>query len=131
MQVLDPTRWGTQEIELKADAASRKFLEFFTTWFDKAEALMADTARHRMSSMAETLEDSRVESCVRDAYVVTELKLGYLSMEWIGQMLLIASEHWVHGAEMVKGLSVLETRMLEQMTAIKLAELQEAAAAKL
>lgn len=125
MEVQDRVRWAAQEMELKTgDDTSRKFLEFFTAWFEEAErghANRSDTVFG--SGHPRPLMDS-----VRNAYVATELKLGYLSMEWIGQMLLIASEHWVHGPEMLKDMTVLEARMLEQMTAIKLVELQEAAA---
>ncbi|QZE10490.1 hypothetical protein SEA_SCOOBYDOOBYDOO_173 [Mycobacterium phage ScoobyDoobyDoo] len=116
MRVQDELRWADHELEMQADETSRKFHEFFKAWFGLA---------HTMVDGVET--QWPVMDAVRSALRTTEDDLGFLSMEWIGQMLLVASQHWVHGDRMVEGMTALESRMMEQMAAIKLVELQESA----
>jgi hypothetical protein len=58
------------------------------------------------------------------AFEVTEQSLGFLSVEWASQMLLVIVQHWDRGEEVWESLTVFEKRMVEQATAIKLAELQ-------
>jgi hypothetical protein len=120
----DPTRWSDQELELQADETSRKFLAFFIDWFTLAEKHMKAPV---MGSMTETIEAHSPVGSTRSALVATEEKLGYLAVEWIGQMLVLASQHWVHGEALVEGMTVMERRMMEQMAAVKMVDLQESA----
>lgn len=117
MQIKDPVQWAQQEVELQADDASRQFLAFFQQWFATADEQIEDQGQEPVNAMRWALAD-------------TEQQLGFLAMEWIGQMLLLASMHWEFGDAMVSGMTNLEKRMVEQMTAIKLVELQETAAGK-
>lgn len=114
MQFQDQIRWTDQEIELQADEASRAFLAFFTEWFTRAEGEMG----HAWQNAA---------LYVRSALAETERANGHLSVEWIGQMLLLAREHWQYGEAMMRDLSNIEIRLIQQMEAIKLAELAESA----
>ncbi|ACH62146.1 hypothetical protein MYRNA_177 [Mycobacterium phage Myrna] len=116
----DATKWADQELELRQDETGQRFLEFFTEWFTLAEKLYEERGEH----------GNLVRSCVssvRHALLDVESRRGYLAMEWLGQMLLLAEQNWVYGAEMERGLTVLERRMMEVMAAVKLVELQESA----
>ncbi|ASZ74726.1 hypothetical protein KHO57_gp178 [Mycobacterium phage Phabba] len=120
MKAKDATKWADQELELKQDETGRRFLEFFDEWFTLAE------------NLAEEVDDSgntkrSAVSAVRHALLDVEGRRGYLAMEWIGQMLLLAEQNWVYGEAMERGLTVLERRMMEVMAAVKLVELQESA----
>lgn len=119
MHVTNEDQWSAQLVEFEADETSRRFRDFLVFWFETAEAIYGEN-NSETSVMG-------VDHCVRQAFVIAEGELGYLSMEWVGQMLLVASGHWVHGAQLVAGLTPLESRMLEQMSAVKLVELQASA----
>ena len=126
MRFQDQTRWSDQELELQADETSRKFLAFFTEWFDAAEEKLKD--KPNWTDLADPLRGSIAVVAVRHALADTEAKLeGFLGLEWIGQMLLLAEQHWVYGQELVRGLTIIERRAVELMAAVKLAELQASA----
>jgi hypothetical protein len=126
MQFKDLQAWTDQELELKQDDVGQKFLEFFLRWFDIAENLYAqtETVGGDRNDSERTVRRYSCISAVRHALLDAENHFGYASMEWLGQMLLLAQQHWVHGADMDLGLTILERRLLEQMTAVKLVELQ-------
>lgn len=113
MKVNNEPAWVQQYAELGADEDSLKFREFLVTWVDEAEAMLAGspvgTSPHQVLSKA---------------FEVTEQSLGFLSVEWASQMLLVIVQHWDRGEEVWESLTVFEKRMVEQATAIKLAELQ-------
>ena len=120
MQTKDPSLWEKQRIELEADETSKRFLEVFLDWFDGAEELYEAVTR------ADPDQRLSVISAVRHQLSrVEQDRAMFLSMEWCGQQLLLAWQHWIHGDEMYLGMTNMERRMLEQMSAIKLAELQE------
>lgn len=130
MKFQDPVKWTDQEIELQADEASRAFLAFFTEWFTRAEELYAEHEEvgGERNDSVRTVRRRTLLQAVRQALVDVEILKGALSVEWIGQMLLLAREHWILGGDdMVHGLTRIERRVMEQMEAIKLAELQQSA----
>ena len=114
MRVQDDELWSLQDKEFQADEMSRQFRDFLVFWVETAEKLY--------DSRQQTLRDSLIK-----AFDVAEQTLGYVSVEWLSQMLLVIVQHWVYGAEIWESLSVWERRMVEQATALKLAELQECA----
>lgn len=114
MKTKDDLRWADQELELQADETSQKFLSFFLAWMENAETHLCDGR-------------TPIEA-VRYALTCTERDLGFLSTEWIGQMLLLAFAHWIHGEDMASGMTVIEERVLAQMSAVKMVDLQEQAA---
>lgn len=125
MRFQDDVRWSDQELELQADETSRNFLKFFTEWFDAAERRL-DT-KFDFMACSDPIRQAAIASAVRDGLADTEIKLGFLSIEWIGQMVVLAWQHWIHGVDMERGLTIIERRALEQMAAVKLAELQSSA----
>lgn len=131
----DPIKWADQELELQADEQSRRFLRIFTDWFSLAQTLYDETEPTCGETDPKTGKQVEygarrrrtLAQAVRQAMIDVEDKHGLLSMEWIGQMLLLAREHWVHGQDLMNGLTRLELRMIEQVEAVKLAMLAEAA----
>lgn len=112
MRVQDEELWSVQDKEFQADEMSRKFRDFLVFWCETAEKLNDENQQTPRGSLVR-------------AFVVAEQTLGYISVEWLSQMLLVIVQHWVYGSEIWESLSVWERRMVEQATALKLAELQE------
>jgi hypothetical protein len=116
MRVKDEQLWSLQLAEFEADEMGQKFREFLVTWADTADRLAADSPATRLSD------------AVSKAFEETEEIFGFISVEWLGQMLLVIIQHWISGEELWESLSVWERRMVEQATALKIAELQDQAA---
>lgn len=112
MHVKDEQLWSDQLLEFDSDDMSRKFRDFLIFWLENTEDQLN-------SESEQTIRDSLTSS-----FSVAEQTYGYLSVEWIGQMLMVIVGHWVHGDEVWEGLSLWEKRLVEQSTAIRLAELQ-------
>lgn len=114
MQVQDEELWSVQDQAFQADEMSRKFRDFLVFWCETAE-------KHH----EEYQQTPR--GCLIRAFEVAEQTHGYISTEWLGQMLLVIIQYWVYGGQIWESLSVWERRLVEQAAAIKLTELQESA----
>ena len=114
MQVQNEKLWAEQLAEFDADEMSRKFRDFLVSCCETAEQLL-DT--HQLTPIGS----------LKLSFEVTEQTFGYISVEWLGQMLLVIVQHWVYGGPIWESLSVWERRMVEQATALKLVELQDQA----
>lgn len=122
MKIKDSVAWSNQEIELQADETSRKFLDFFILWFTQADAHI-----ELQWPLTEDNPILDVAGAMRWGLAIAEELTGYLSMEWIGQMLVLASQHWERGEDMIEQMTIVERRTMEQMAAVKLVELQRSA----
>lgn len=114
MRVQDPQAWSEQLTEFDADEMSRRFRDFLVYWVEYAEGFLSYSNSEYSPYTA-----------MSKAFVVAEQTFGYLSMEWLGQMLLVVVQHWVEGPALWESMSVWERRLVEQATALKLTELQE------
>lgn len=114
MRVQDDESWLVQVKEFQADELSRKFQEFLVFWCEAAEKMLDEYQQTPVGSLKRSFE-------------VAEQTFGYISVEWLGQMLLVIVQHWFHGGEIWESLSVWERRLVEQATALKLVELQDSA----
>jgi hypothetical protein len=114
MRVQDEELWSVQVKEFQADEMSRKFYDFLVFWCEAAEKILDGYQQTPIGSL-------------KRAFEVAEQTLGFISVEWLSQMLLVVVQHWVYGEEIWESLSVWERRMVEQATALKLTELQESA----
>jgi hypothetical protein len=114
MRVQDEELWSVQVKEFQADEMSRKFYDFLVLWCEAAEKILNEYQQTPIGSL-------------KKAFNVAEQTLGFISVEWLSQMLLVVVQHWVYGEEIWESLSVWERRMVEQATALKLTELQESA----
>ena len=113
MRVKDEQLWTQQLAELDVDDQTRLFRDFLVAWADAIQgSVLFDDIRTVASK----------------AFDVTEQTLGFVSVEWLSQMLMLLIQHWVYGDELWESLSVWERRMVEQATVLKLAELQDDAA---
>jgi hypothetical protein len=117
MQVKDERLWLEQLSELKADEMSQKFSDFLVFWGNTADTMLG-----------ESNEDLQPYDAVSKAFEVAEQTFGFLSVEWLGQMLLVIIEHWFQGDCLWDSLSLFERRMVEQATALKIVEMQNLAA---
>lgn len=117
MRVQDEQLWQQQLSELQADEVSQKFREFLVFWIETADTMIADSK-----------DEITPYSALSKAFEVAEQTFGFLSVEWLGQMLLVIVQHWVDGDGLWESLSVWERRMVEQATALKIVELQQMAA---
>ena len=115
MKVIDPQLWSLQLGEFDADEMSQKFRDFLVFWAETAETMLVED------------QVSSLRAVVSKAFEVAEQTFGFLSTDWIGQMILVLIQHWFEGQNLWESLSIWEQRMVEQATAIKLVELQESA----
>jgi hypothetical protein len=115
MRVQDEQLWSVQVREFQADEMSRKFGEFLVMWCESADRILDEYQQTPIGSL-------------KKAFDVAEQTFGFISVEWLGQMLLVLIQHWVYGEDLWESLSVWERRMVEQATALKIAEMQELAA---
>lgn len=111
MRVKDFQAWSEQLTEFEADESSRKFRDFLVLWVETADGLVGSGESPR--------------EALSKAFAVAEQTFGFLSVEWLSQMLLVIVQHWVDGEVLWESLSVFEGRMVEQAMALKLTELQE------
>ena len=115
VRVKDDRSWRDQLAEFDADEMSRKFRDFLLFWCGAAER-MVDSYQ-----LTPTVG-------LRRSFEVAEQTFGYISVEWLGQMLLVLIQHWFDGDEVWESLSVWERRLVEQAAAVKVVELQQSAA---
>lgn len=114
MRVRDEQAWWEQLTEFDADEDSRRFRDFLLAWADQADVALQAGGEPRDVLLA--------------AFDGVEAERGFLSVEWLSQMLLVLVQHWGAGEDLWASLSAWERRMVEQSAAIKLAELQAMAA---
>jgi hypothetical protein len=115
MRVADERAWRGQLAELDADDGSRRFRDFLLAWADAAESRLAVAGGEPRPALLAAFDD-------------VEAGMGFLSVEWLSQMLLVLVQHWADGERLWESMSVWERRMVEQATAVKLVELQRSAA---
>lgn len=120
MQVKDEQAWTTQLMELEADDYTRKFKTFLVFWFDALDKMYAEV--DDSGNPCHTKKDALSKSLA-----VAEQTFGFLAVEWIAQMLLVITEHWIHGEQLYEGLSLIEQRLVDTATAMKLLDLQMSA----
>jgi len=116
MRVRDERAWREQLAEFDVDVECRLFRDFLVEWVGAADEALGCEPR------------PPVRVALEGAFGVVEGSRGFLSVEWLAQMLLVVVQHWVEGDALWEGLSVWERRLVEQATAVKLAELQQFAA---
>lgn len=122
MQVRDEVAWQEQLTEFEADDVARKFRDFLVFWMQTAEKLLEESSHGHNGEVILGYADP-----VNNALEVAEQTMGFLSVEWIAQMLLVMTEHFPWGEQLFRDMSHIEKRLVEQATAMKLADLQMAA----
>ena len=111
MRVADENLWNQQRTELSEDQTGKDFLAFVERWVDLAEELMD----------GESLDPA---PAVRQALHQADQELGRVSIHFLGQMLVVIATHWEHGQRMIEALTSIELRLVQDMLALKFAELR-------
>lgn len=116
MKVHDEALWAQQKAELQADATGRDFLKFIETWTARAEELHGEGIGSWITALRHGLDRA-------------DQVHGRVSAHFLGQMLVVIATHWEHGEEAAADFSSIELRLVQDMLALKFAELQETAEA--
>lgn len=126
MKAKDDNLWSQMTMELRATEEGRKFLDFLEFWFTVADKLIADGLDTQMCNGTGSNSWTAVRA-MRAGLAVAEEHLGFIDVDWIGQMLAVAGTHWAHGEEMGKGLTFIEVRVLEEAYGRTIGKLEQAA----
>jgi hypothetical protein len=121
MHARDEVRWSEQTMELRQTEPGQKFLQFLEFWFSTADGLLD---AERLDSPTRLT----AAAAMRRALPIAEGQFGMLTMDWIGQMVCVAVQHWVHGEVLAAELTYIEHRAMEEALARKIQELQASAA---
>jgi hypothetical protein len=121
MRVVDESTWQAQVAEIVADGEiGQAFLQFLETWVEEAEELM--------SSRMVSGEPMFSWVAIREALPLAEERLGRQGTRFLGQMLVLIATYWVHGASMSQGFGPIEMRLMQDVLAWKLTDLEAEAA---
>ena len=64
-------------------------------------------------------------TALRHALDHADQEHGRVSIHFLGQMLVVIATHWEHGEDLTAGLSSIELRLVQDMLALKCAELEK------
>jgi hypothetical protein len=122
MQVNDEAAWTRQLQELEADEYTQKFKTFLVFWFETTDRLVSE-----QFPLTEHNPKLLLAGAASKGLALAEQTFGFLSIEWISQMLLVMTEYWIYGEELYRDLSHIEQRLVDQAAAMKLVDLQKCA----
>lgn len=114
MKVRDEDLWEQQRAELREDEVGKDFLTFVESWVDRAEVLMGEDSVSAAKALRASLLD-------------TDTECGRVSVHFLGQMLVVIATHWNHGEDVIRSLTSIELRLVQDMLALKFSELEKQA----
>jgi hypothetical protein len=117
MRVTDEELWLQQKAELSADDTGKAFLQFLEDWVGTADRAL------------DLQPDLPPADAFRESLTLVEGRQGRIACAFVGQMVVVAVSHWVHGEVLAQNLTAIERRLMEDTVLLKLAELEENAAA--
>lgn len=112
MQVRNDELWQQLVAELKESDHGQAFYDFLLAWVDRAEQIIAQDS------------DTDPAEALRLTLNAAEESLERKNIWILGQCLVVVCMHWIHGEKAVQGFSELELRLVEDITAAKIAQLQ-------
>lgn len=112
MQVRNDELWQQLVAELKESDYGQAFYDFLLAWVDRAEQIVAQDS------------DTDPAEALRLTLNAAEESLERKNIWILGQCLVVVCMHWIHGEKAVQGFSELELRLVEDITAAKIAQLQ-------
>ena len=116
MIVKDDEQWRQQSADLLNDGdQGERFLAFLLDWCDRAESAM------------ET-DDLDAADAMRFSLLLTENIHGRQTIGMVGQLLAVAVMHWTHADALTEGLTEIELRLVQDIVAVKIGQLQSQAA---
>lgn len=112
MKVKDDSLWQGLIKELDEVEEGKDFREFLVAWCSRAEQIVEqDSNTDPADALRLTLENTE------DALVRQNI--------WVlAQGLTVIIMHWIHGDQVAGGLTELEARLVQDVTAAKIAQLQ-------
>jgi hypothetical protein len=113
MKVRDESLWHDLVKDLKQSEHGQDFFEFLTSWADSSEKIISQDGD--AASVAEAL---------RLTLALVEDSLERKTVWILGQCIVVLCMHWEHGEKLSEGLTELEIRLVEDVTAAKIAQLQ-------
>jgi hypothetical protein len=128
MKVRNEDVWQASRAEMLAHGdAGVEMLQFVTEW--------AETAEHVMDKESEFAQDDGSWSgtdpadALRKALVAVEAmgKWGLVNVSAISQGIILLLANWIHGEQIMGGLTIFEQRMVTDMISLKQMELAQAA----
>jgi transcriptional regulatory protein LevR len=115
VQIKDDALWHELVKELKSTEQGPPFHDFVTQWCERAEQLLA---QNTVTDPADAL---------RLTLANTEENLERKNVWIVGQALVVIIMHWAHGDDTANSLTEVEMRLVEDVTAAKIAQMQEMA----
>jgi len=116
MRVADEELWLQQKAELTADDTGKAFLTFLEDWLGTADRAL------------DLQPDLPPADAFRESLALVEGRQGRIACAFVGQMMVVAISHWVHGEVLAQNLTAVERRLMEDTVLLKLAELENQAA---
>lgn len=117
--------WSRQEQELRDTEIGVRFLEIVDFWTAAAEGILTRSWTIVSDDHPEGSQD--VTGAFRGAFLAVEDKFGHITIHWMGQLMVVIIQWWERGEELQKGLTVFESRIVEEALHRKLTELVEMA----
>ena len=117
MKTRDTDSWQGRRAALAGGGEiSVAFLSFLEDWVEGAEGQLV--LHGRLLTPGEAL---------RRSVQFVEARQGRFPAYLLAQMLAVLAEHWVYGQEMMEDLTPVERRLVEDVTLLKIDELQRQA----
>jgi hypothetical protein len=113
MKVRDEPLWHELVKDLKESEHGQDFFDFLTFWADSAEQIIGQDG-----------ESANVAEALRLTLPLVEDSLERKTVWILGQCLVVLCMHWEHGEKLSEGFTELEVRLVEDVTAAKIAQLQ-------
>jgi hypothetical protein len=114
MKTHHPQEWSSAESVMKSDELGSRFVEVLDFWTDTMEEGIRQNEFH-------------LDHVFRLAFTKVEEKFGHLTIHWMGQIVAVIVQWWIHGEELYEALSPLESRIVEEALSQKMRELSELA----
>ena len=113
MKIKDESLWHELAKDLKATEHGQEFFDFVVAWADSAEQVIRQDGEATNPAEALRLTLSLVEDSLERKTI------------WIlGQCLVVLCMHWEYGEKLSEGLTELEVRLVQDVTAAKIAQLE-------
>ncbi len=105
MKVVNEQDWQEYCAAVEHEEWGKAFVQFLTAWLTNAERALEN-------DMSLNPTDA-----IRESLWLTQQQIGRVSIEYIGQMLLVIISHWSHGPRVARGINVIERQLLEEAAA--------------
>jgi hypothetical protein len=113
VQIRDEGLWQELVKELKESDHGLAFYDFLVGWVDRAEQIVKQDG-----------EDADPTDALRLSLADVEENLERKNVWIVGQALVVICMHWIYGEQTSAGFTELEARLVQDVTAAKIAQLQ-------